>query len=499
MITTLFAVLLATTPASPSIDPGATGTNSRPQVEPIGAVAARLNTALQAGDNETALSIAKGIAAHADFDSQPLRVRIGTWYVIGLLNTELKRYDAAVEALRIVTRMPGAEADMWFALIDAQNMGGRRDDAALTVIEMIRALPSTAESVNDTYIFQLASDEDVAADTRFALREALWDADWEPEEASHFWLDYIDGLLTRDGLDRAVEVLPKITSPSSRVQLHASRRYEALLAQAGSPPFDIAAVFAADLAADRAAVAAIDADFDDRSDLATSLLMGGLYEEAVAVADVALALPRPAKDTEEWSTVTWIMDVRSRALMAMGRHDEALAQMQAARQRVEGEGSINVSQTINLAWLYLRLGRNAEALAVVGEVGEDTVSPFGWMQALQITACAAHGANETAVAGKAFTYLSEHWRDEPNAAYDALACRGDTDGMAALLILRLEDSELSESALAGLHTFLPTANPTAFDARLIALHQQVMARPDVVAARDRVGRVLTVPTLSTQF
>ena len=500
MYSLFIAIVLAgstSSPVAPPVDPTTVATGPV-QVEPIAEPIARMILALREGRNEDALAAAKGLTGRSDFEAQPLEVRRGVWHMIGLLNAELGRHEAAIEPLRIASRLPGADAEIWFPLMDAQVRSERWDDAAQTLIDLTRLTPRVLDEVNDDYVFQLVRHPDVSADKRFAVRDALWEAKWSPERPSGFWLAYIDGLLERERLDRALEVLPSVTAPSSRVQLHALHRYGPLLDQAGRPAFDIDAAFAADLAADRAAAADPEADLEDRSTLASSLMMAGLYEEGLGVAEAALALPRPTKDSEDWRTLTWIMDTRSRLLMALGRHEEALAQMLEGSRRVEGE-AVNVSQTINLGWLYLRLGRNADALATVAEVDEDDVSPFGRMQAVQVAACAAHAMGDTAAASKSFAYLAEHWRDAPGAAYDALACRGDVDGMAALLVRRLGDADMADDALAGLHTYLPSPSPTDFDARLISLSEEVVRRPDVVAARDRVGRVLIIPVLGGLF
>lgn len=501
MIHALFAIVLAgasTTGLPHPADPGSAVRPDVVQSEPFGEAVNRMLTALREERAEDALAIAKSLTTRSDFDSQNLVVRRGVWHLIGSLNAELGRHEAAIEPLRTASRMPGAEADIWFALITAEARAGRRDDAARTVIALTRALPSAIESASDAFIYQLARSPDVSVETRFDLRDALWEAGWNPKSSSGFWLAYIDGLLERGRMDRALEALPRVTSPSALTQLHASHRYDDLRARAATPALDIDAAYARALEDDRAAAEAADATIDDRQGFASSLLMAGRFEEALTVADAALALPRPAKDDEDWNAVTWAMDTRSRVLMALGRPDEAVAQMREATLRVEVEDG-NTSQTINLGWMYLRTGRNAEALAAVADIDEGDASPYGLMQAAQVTACAAQALGDTLVANKAQAYLAEHWRDAPTAAYEALACKGDADAMAALLIRRLEDPELAETTLGDLHIFLPAPNPTAFDARIIAITTEVQARPDVIAARDRVGRVLTLPVLGGQF
>ena len=183
--------------------------------------------------------------------------------------------------------------------------------------------------------------------------------------------------------------------------------------------------------------------------------------------------------------------------MALGRTDEAIDQMRIAAARAEGEG-VNVSQTINLGWLYLRAGRNDEAIAVASTVPEESVSPFGRMQAVQVRACAAAAVADPTT-DSAYAYLAEHWRDAPVAAYDALACRGDEDAMAALLLAMLDDPEHAASAVELMHAYLPEGHRTAFDQRMAVHSANVLARPEIVAATGRVGRILTVPTVGPQF
>lgn len=172
--------------------------------------------------------------------------------------------------------------------------------------------------------------------------------------------------------------------------------------------------------------------------------------------------------------------------------------MQAAAKRDEGGGS-NVSQTINLGWFYLRIGDNARAIATVKTLDPETASGYGVMQAMNVRACAAQAMGDQATAAPAFAHMEQNWRDAPLAWVDAQACRGDADGAADTLLLILEDEKLADSGVGILHHYQINQRSTAYDRRIGDVLTAAYARPDVVAARDRVARAFTLPTTGPQF
>lgn len=501
MIQAFFAVLLATAPVSG-------GAISRPptfvQSTPFSAAEERMYAAHYAGDAETALALAKELTNRADFERQPVATRREIWFLLAGLYADTGRAGEAVGPWRALTLLPGAEIDVWLGLADVQARLSDPNAVAMTLADAVRAQPQAASRrLNGEYILTLVDNASVADDARFALRDALWDAGWTPNEASGFWanpssgfwLGHIDDLLARGGLDRATRILPRVTSADDLVQLYALHRYDALLTRAAFPAFDGAAIHAAELASARAAASAPEAGLKAHNHLAMTLLYAGLYDEALAVIDAALTLPPPPKSqAAEWRQFTWLMELRSRTLMNLGRYDEAVDQMRSASLRIENNGmNLNVNQTINLGVWNLRLGRNSDALAAVAGVTDSSVNAFGRMQIENVRACASHALGDRAAADKAYAYLAAHWRDAPGAAYWSLSCRGDIDGMAALMVARLDDPELADDALSEFHVYLPTPHATTFQQMQDEAHARVAARPEVIAARDRVGRVLTLP------
>lgn len=164
--------------------------------------------------------------------------------------------------------------------------------------------------------------------------------------------------------------------------------------------------------------------------------------------------------------------------------------MQAAAKRDEGGGS-NVSQTINLGWFYLRTGDNAQAIATVKTLNPDSASEYGVMQAMHVRACAAEAMGDPATAAPAFAHMEQNWRHAPLTWVEAQACRGDADGAADTLLLILADETLADSGVGTLHNYQVDQRATDYDRRVGAVLAVAYARPDVVAARDRLARVFT--------
>ena len=489
----LFALsaLTADLPPPPAFD-----ARSSVQFETYSALQTRLRRAIADRNYEDVLSAAKAMSAHPDFQQLDERQRALVHYLIGAANLELDRPEAALPSLMIATESEGSIADMWFSRLNAQSALRDRNASARTVRLMLERFPAEVNRFNDTYLSQLAGSRELDGDVAFDLRLALFQSQWSYEHTSWLWLQLIDDLIARRREAEAPAVFERVTAPGARLQLFAMHRYDAV--RPAGAVADLNILFDRDLEADRKAAEAPEATLKERGAYAGSLLVRGRFEDVLAVTDRALTGPEPEAGTDEADDFTWVMDTRARALMELGRPDEALELMRAAAARKEGEG-VNVSQSINLGWFYLRLGRNADALAAVAAVPDDGISPYGRMQATQVRACAADALGDTATADKAHAWLAEHWRDAPVAAYEARACRGDEDGMAAALIRMFEDPEYDASAVEMMHAHLPPSRPTAFDQRMGAMADRVLSRPDVVAARDRVGRALEVPTVGQQF
>ncbi len=458
----------------------------------------QLGEAIRAHDSGTALVLTKAVADHPEFASQPVERRNVVTVLLGLLYSGAGQDAAALPYLIEASERPGAPTDVGVARITSHARSGDRTAAARARIQLLERRPEAVPNLSGTFVIQLESNPEVDADVRFDLRRALLEAGWRERYDTWTWIRLMDDLIRRDRLEEAVPLVGRVESSSGLIHLHAMRRYDELRAAAGMAGLDIAAVLDAELSTRQAEALERGADIETRNAYAMDLFDRGRFEDALAFTEETLALPAPAAGSEDDSSLTWTMDTRARLLMELGRPAEAIAQMEIAAKRDEGDG-VNVSQTINLGWFYLRAGQNERAIEAVKSLQPDSASPFGVMQAMQVRACAGAALGDSRVAGPAFAHMAENWRDAPISWVEAQACRGDVDGAAETLLLMLADVELADSAVGALHTYGVEQRATDYDRFIADRLSLAFTRPDVVAARDAIARGLVVPTASGQF
>lgn len=457
----------------------------------------KLQLALQRDNFADTLAIVEAMIAHPDYPAMPERARRGLRFLEGAFHLELDRPEIALPSLIEATEWSGARFEVWATRIEAHRLVRDMEGAAGALAATLRQFPDAPNEFGSTWLLQFAVTAELDDDAAFDLRMALLESGWRHEHDSHVWLTLIDDLLTRDRALEAKALVERISGPSNIVQLAAMRRYDPIR-PAGA--VDVLAVLEEDLAQTREQAAAPGATVSDRNRYVSALLQMGRFAEALGEAEAILAGPAPDAETdpEGEHDLAWTMDSRARSLFELGRSDEAIDQMRTAAARSEF-GYPNVSQTINLGWLNLRLGQHAAALAAVADVSDDNASPYGRMQADQVRACATHALGDEATATPLFADIEANWRDAPGAAYEAAACRADETAMTRLMIDMLNDPEHAPTGVAMMHDYLLASRVTDFDRRQLELHHRVAARPDVVAARDRVGRGFSVPTIGILF
>ena len=468
-----------------------------------GEIFAQLQAAIREGRSEDTLALAQRVQTSAAFSQYPADLQEAIYSLIGALSLDAGQLEQAAAALEHATSYPSAGSETWFNRMNALSGLNRRNDTALVLIEALQRSTEVRDQLDEMFVLLLARDseisDEVSDEVRYRLRVALFESGWRGDIDDGLWMDLIDDYLDRDDMAHAISLVAEIRAPYAVVRLYGLRRYDQLRSMAGAPALDMATVVSSDIAQLRARAEGADPSADGRADLAFALLRAGHYQDALAVTDSIIATLTEDDASDLWRNISWAYDTRSRALMALGSHDDALAAQQTAAGRIES-GSRNISQAINLGWLYVRLGRPQDALNMVAHLDSgDDISAFGKMQAVQVRACAAQALGDSDLVATSMAYLRTNWHDAPDAYAGALACVGDEDALASLTLTRLEDPDLMAAAVEDLHNYRPFPDPTEFDARITAAHQRVAARPEVIAARDAVGRELDMPILGPQF
>jgi tetratricopeptide (TPR) repeat protein len=223
-----------------------------------------------------------------------------------------------------------------------------------------------------------------------------------------------------------------------------------------------------------------------------ALLEAGRFAELLALTDeiiarVTAARPDEAPFDDIDDQFNWIYNHKAASLRALGRWDEALVVMETARLQPD-EGSVNVSQAINLGWHYVDFGKPENALkALDGIDWAHSLSPYGRMQLQYVRYRAYLQLANTQEADNVLAYLRQHRDDAEDTWQQAMLDAGDFDGAAALLIARLQDPEKRYEALGEVQEYLPLPRLPK-QAEALARWEKLVTRADVATAISEVGR-----------
>jgi tetratricopeptide (TPR) repeat protein len=315
-------------------------------------------------------------------------------------------------------------------------------------------------------------------------------------------MELVEDALAHDDLGRARTVAARMTGTDSLIAMRIDHRFDALVA-ADPKLFDVRAAAEREVKRLRAAVAKNPKALGALTQLLYAQYATGEFDAVLARSNDAIS--RAARGTEKnpayddlADQLNWIYNQKSLALRALGRWDDSLAAMRSGSAAGE-KGSANVSQTINLGYFLVEMGRPKDALAETDRVDWNRgVSPYGRMQ-LQYVRCAAYlQLGQKDEVDKVLAWFREHEIDSKQTAQAAYMESGDQAGAAALLIARLRDPDDRALAMLEVQDYreLPQSEQ---DRKTRILRDQLLARPDVVAAIDAVGRREKQPVYTLEF
>ena len=400
-------------------------------------------------------------------------------------------------------------AQYWLSLSVLAGTTHRYDIAAVAMAGSVTADPKQAlnldsELLRDT-INATHSLKDGTTD-RQALLEALRAVDYAPrngldiQTVQYFWFELfeIDVAQARD-VD-ARNMLKKIDIPSLIAHIRSDARYRRYIQ--GNPAFmDNSAINELYVSNRKAFADAHPRQIGSTATLALALMEVGRLVDAQALLDDAILRAnstqggQPAFDDQR-ENLRWALDYKGRQLWLEGRWDDAIAAQTQARANALASGGDSVSQTINLAdLLYLR-GRAREALAQVAGVTGANASDYGLMEAEEVRACAFAQLGDRDKLKSSLDLLRSHRDDAPNPLRAALECADDEDGLAAMIVARLDEPLTRNDELAALQRYLPEPHPTDFQVLMNKRFDTVRNRDDVRAAIAKYGVVETYPVFA---
>ncbi len=406
-------------------------------------------------------------------------------------------YLGAHEFMVLATGFPDANAEHWLMRAQYASWVDAWSDAALSVTNVAKRWPEFLADADDQMIGRIAfraNDDGLHKAEKIELLNALFAANFVLEGGSQpdgLWHDLVVDALEREDLRRAREISKRIQGATTLLHMRADRRFDALV-EAEKRTFNLPAAVKRENKRLAKTVAANPRSLGVRVQYGYSLLEAGRFAELLALTDevisrVATALSDEAPYDDIDDQLNWIYNHKAAALRALGRWDDALSVMEAARLQEE-EGSINVSQAINLGWHYVDYGKPENALkALEGIDWAHSLSPYGRMQLQYVRFRAYLQLGNAREADNVLAYLREHRDDAEDTWQLALIDAGDFDGAAALLITRLQDPDKRYEALGEVQEFLPLPR-LPNQAEELERWKRLVARADVAAAIDEVGR-----------
>jgi tetratricopeptide (TPR) repeat protein len=322
---------------------------------------------------------------------------------------------------------------------------------------------------------------------------ALKSGSWNPTNPfysrdSH-WAALVRALLQRGRIQEAQAVGESIVSYDTINEMLLDKAFDPVT-QAAPARFDLRKAMEHDVADLREKVKADPDELQGVNALAETLNNADQPQAALAVLDAAIARATPKDGSSspfsDMDQLNWTYNQRALTLVHLNRIDEAIALMKLGAVRPEN-GSVNVSQPLNLAQLYEEQGRPADAMAVIADGDSWDLSAYGRMDFQGVRACAATQLNDQVHVQQSLAYIRAHLDDAPGWAIDASICVGDLDSAAKIVIHELADPNQRSSALADLQEgpLDPSLSSTVRGRKTLlwALYK----RPDVEAAANAVG------------
>ncbi|HEY5851703.1 MAG TPA: tetratricopeptide repeat protein [Lysobacter sp.] len=399
------------------------------------------------------------------------------------------QYQAAAEYYRKAVALDPSDPDDWHRLSMAEDESGNYDAAADALRRVLTDWPHLTDALSGGHVEGLVDHLALQSESRLALMQTLFDANWKREEetSSDLWYEMAVTLLERGDREGARTVIARIGWPRPLMRLQADRRFDGLL-----PAEPDHVVQSLNRQIERLAVLSADnpRNLYTHNEWLDALLQAGRNDEVIAISAGIIdridgsAPERPAFHDSDDENFT--LKRRSDALRRAGRMDEALAVLVRASTMPEYEEP-NVSQKLSLAELYNGLLRPDDAMEAVRELGV-TAGKYSTTRQALVRMQAALIKGDRRKAEQLLAHIRQQGDDTFGLQFRALLRSGRIDEAAALFIARLRDPRKRGETLLMAQDTLDLA-PLPGDVAYRRDRDVLFARSDVRAAIDAVGRV----------
>jgi len=435
------------------------------------------------GDPATSAMAFEAAASHADFELAPARHRAAILLRAAQLATDAGDLDRARRLAAASVDADDRNPDGWFLLGQLAASQDRDADAAAAFARLVEGWPEAAGHLTPQMVNPVVHGLGLDSQPRLDLLQALFKAGWTMHgiPPDHAWAQLALMRADRGDATGARAALAGIASPGVLAWIRSDRRFDPLFDR-DDPRYDPVPAAKAWVTRLRAAAAAAPASLALQGELGQALLVAGHPEEALALADAAIAAPAGFDDAGE---LHWMLNLRAVASRRLGRTADALAAL-AGAAAMDESGAPNVSQVLNLGTLLADMQRPMEALAAVARVGG--TSGYGDM-VQSMTRLRAHrqlGQDDDAAVW--FERMRANRDHAPTLYLDALLWTGRDDDAADWLVAMLDGVDRRADALdwcRGARRSAPLPGRVPF----VEARRALLARARVQEAIQRVGRI----------
>lgn len=340
---------------------------------------------------------------------------------------------------------------------------------------------------------------------RHRLAEALLVLNWKAEGDAELVDSYrklaIDGRLERGDVSGARALADEIETPSPLLDLLVAKKYD--------PLFDsgVDRVQRLRQAVELEGVRSgrdFNADPDDaklRLRRIQHLRSVGDNAEVLKLTDAYAADMGLVAEAQE--DAFWAINERAYSLLELGRSGEAVALMEKLLGLDMATYPDLVSMSINHAVILNAAGRPSDAFAHAEKLAntvEGYASPYGHMWIWSAAACALAAADRGTEAQPWLDKIEAHRSDNMAALSRTLTCLNRLDEAEAVIVERLSADDPTEMILV-LQDYRDDgfAPASEFGKLMEARRNELAARPAVVAALGKVGRILTLPIVKSYW
>ncbi len=462
----------------------------QPGVRTLRADITRAQSLYDERDHDGAGRLLDGVMRDPGFDALPADDRRLAWSVLARVDMSAQRYDRAGERLRRAIATDDSDPDVWYWLALSEHARGQHQAAADAFTELAERWPELLVNIDADEVYRLQSALPEDSPERLAFLQTLFDARWDDPggDASFLWYHLARMRLARGETDAARSATRRIVQPGAIIAMRSDRRFDPIVDR-DAWAFNPARAAERAVEAMRAKVDGRPDDLDAKVQFTYALLTAGDHAGTIRLVDAALAAPAPKDGGDDGSrdeAQAWLLNNRAVALYRLGRTQEALADMERARRLANTPGP-NVSQTLNLGELHCASGRGEDARRMADAIEGGGISAYGRMFQARVRLCAAWLRQDTKGMQRAFETIRKGRTDAETIHLEALVMLGRLDEAARVLIALL-DSPKERAAMLEMLQQYREVEPTPTLSKLRAQREALLARDDVKAAIERVGR-----------